>query len=871
MAYVEVLRVNRIGQITGTTGPAWPNLVDPTGRPLLTDTGPWNIRGLDLGANVLHPDGVRTYIFFGDAATTLTGTPPENADPVMWFDEPEPVRHGGHLALGWNFQLPSDVEGQDQWRYCVKCSALFWNGSDFKGRCFSGEDEPHLAMGINFTLPFEPTTVQGQHGWRFCVKCTCLFWKDDEGNPGLCPAGGSHDAAGLVFVIPVAPGDQGGQQDWRFCGGCHGLFFDGYPTKGICKGAAGGGVHLHCVTQSGKPSGPFDPIRAPDPIGYFGPNETPNGAFFWENRLYMFSGFDHERYAARRRPGLPQHGQWLFSKPDPTVAGAFDTEFLVSPKLGWCALDDARTKFESHFPLGFRFFLPHDLADPFGRSKGWRACKNCEAIFFAGDEPRRGICQRGGPHEADPTVPGDFTIDVDVPEDAQNQSNWHECDKCASLFWSLPGAEQGRCPAGGVHESTGRDFRIPHNSLDLTGTHQPDWRFCRKCGGLYWRGEAKAADVCPKDHGNHDAAGFNFLLPFRPGTSVDPAWRFCVLCRALFFEVADSVCPANHIPGHGRGPHVAAGWLFPLSFGLPASAERQTDWRRCHKCSGLFFDGSADKGHCPADNLGHEKALFGDNFALDHNPGADANMREDFRFCVRCHGLVRSDQPRTAPWSSPVVVRNARHPLLPQTTAEHGLVMVNFDWKKFHLSWMPLIPGERPRFDTMRRFHKRKGWTEEVDTTEGFELFSHLWERDISYTHVSAAWLDAPGCWIVLYAEAWDKMNRFSNPIVARFSLNLVDWTNAVMIFDPGREGAYGVWMHEPGVDRIHPDMPPPQDIKPGQSDQRGWAYGAFIIEKFTKWIPATRTLHLTYLMSTGSPYQVHLMETDLRLPDPVA
>jgi hypothetical protein len=40
----------------------------------------------------------------------------------LWFDEPAPLRNGGHLALGWNFQLPvigPGIEGQPDWQFCL--------------------------------------------------------------------------------------------------------------------------------------------------------------------------------------------------------------------------------------------------------------------------------------------------------------------------------------------------------------------------------------------------------------------------------------------------------------------------------------------------------------------------------------------------------------------------------------------------------------------------------------------------------------------------------------------------------------------------------------------------------------------------------
>lgn len=252
---------------------------------------------------------------------------------------------------------------------------------------------------------------------------------------------------------------------------------------------------------------------------------------------------------------------------------------------------------------------------------------------------------------------------------------------------------------------------------------------------------------------------------------------------------------------------------------------------------------------------------------LAHNPGADAHTREQLRFCVRCHGMVRADQYQWLTWTSPTVVDNAEHPVLRQRTGR-GVVMISFDGYRFSLSWLPLLPGRRPQFDTIRYFHAgRQSWSDFPDGSAGYELFAHPlpgWR----YTHVSASWLPGPRCWIVLFSAAFDGTNEFSEPIVARFSPNLIHWSEQVMMFEPS--SAYGVWMHDPDPtrgDTLTYAPPPPQ---PTDQNHPGWPYGAFLIDRYTTWNATSRNLTVVYLMSTSSPYQVQLMETTLVLPDPV-
>jgi hypothetical protein len=152
-----------------------------------------------------------------------------------------------------------------------------------------------------------------------------------------------------------------------------------------------------------------------------------------------------------------------------------------------------------------------------------------------------------------------------------------------------------------------------------------------------------------------------------------------------------------------------------------------------------------------------------------------------------------------------------------------------------------------------------------IDSTSGYELFAHPFPGQ--YTHVSASWLPGPRCWVVLFGTAGDKVNQ-DQPIMARFSPDLLTWSDEAPLFDPNREHAYGIWMHDPATgDRINPDLPPAQ---PPPQNSKAWAYGAFLIDRYTTWDPERRVLNLTYLMSPNSPYQVQLMETTVRLPDPI-
>jgi hypothetical protein len=877
VALIEVLATARYGQITGTshvnTGQPddredWPFLVDPTGAPLLTDTGKWNVRGVDEGANAVHSDG-RLYFFFGDVATDQSGNPPENSDLVAWTDEPSVHTHGGHQAMGLVFQLPeagSGVAGQDQWQFCLKCSSLFWNGDpNFKGVCPTGGAHDTFGLGLNFVLPFLPTDVQGQPQWRFCVQCAGLFWNGDPQSNGPCPAGQTHNPAGFEFVIPTAPAPTGGQPEWRFCVRCHGLFWDGEASKGLCLGSPGGGIHLRAVTADSHQTSLFDHFRAPDgsPLRYTGPLETPNGAFSFDRVMYVFAGIAQERWSHIARPENPAFGQYLFSKPNPADPGPWEIEFLVSPRLGWCALDSSRSSFGSHDVLGFLFVAPHDVAPSPSRMDGFRCCAKCEAVFHANGATGSGVCQRGGPHEADPRFPEVMSFERDAPEDEQNQSSWRVCSACQTLYFTGDGIS-GICPSGGQHAGGDPVLRIPHVSIREDRPDEPrqeHWRFCRKCFSLFWNGDDKFGGVCTLDGQRHERAGHDFLIRHHTpeGAGLQSGWRLCQHCGVLFTERS----PGPH-PCQAASTHEAIGWEFTLDVAGPETVTTQPHWRQCGKCTALFFDGFSDKGICPQDHEGH--VATPEEFQLVHNPGVDGGNRGSLQFCLRCHGLVRTDQPVSFPWLAPVVVDNSTHRALPSSTGK-GLVMIGFDWNNFRLAWMPLAEGSRPRLDSVQYFHRGKNkWSDKVDDDPGYELFTH--PHPGQYTHVSALWLNDAVCWVVLFSSAWNETGTFGEPIVARFSPDLLTWSDDVPVFDPDTSGAYGVWMHQPGSPlMINPKVPPSQ---PPGKDEPGWAYGAFILQPYTRFDQDTRVLDLHYLMSTASPYQVQLMHTVLRLPDPV-
>ncbi len=742
------LNTVRIGQITGSVYPIpgakgepdpamfqgdtkWDLLTDVQGWPLLNDTGGWGVRGLDEGANTEHNG--KLYFFFGDVATTDQRDcgNPINSDLVAWTDENTVLRHGGHLAMGYTFVLPHDLaedpQHQTNWRFCDKCSGLFFDGYPTKGVC-PLDGQGHHAAGYTFVLPHDvKEDGQNQSSWHFCTKCNGLFFYDPKPangviDKGACPKGGAHDDQGYTFVLPHdLAEDAQHQSNWRYCGKCHGLFFDGYPQKGICAASPGGGFHIQAVVKDNpdlrpRPrNGKFDPFSM-EGLGQTLTYEMANGAFSYGGKAYVLAGItDRTKQGEPARDGDPALGLYLVSKADPEQPGDYHWEYLFSPRIGKCPRDtDHRDWLESHAPLGYKFLLPFDGADTAGRTPAYSFCLKCASLFWNGDS-NKGACFGGGTHSGGGNH---FVLSHGVTDDAQNQAKWDRCTKCQTVFFNGY-ADNGFCPAGGSHSGAGENLLMPHPAGVEDSTHQANWRFCTKCKGMVYAGQ------------------------------------------------------------------------------------------------GSFFG-----------------------------------------------------------WVGPIVVNNADHASLPQTQGQ-GLVVFGYSFNDqapgVRLAWAPLVGGNAPRLPDFRYYTGQSTATSGGSQTPWSDdegQAARLFPFDKShYSHISAAWLAGPKRWIVLYSNAYGDDPKDANcggSIGARLGTTLSNWSDEITLFDAQREGAWGVYMHKDASDTINKKPPPSED--PTKPPHPGWAYGPFILNRFTEWNESSRELVIYYLLSLSSPYQVQLMSTKLHL-----
>lgn len=143
------------------------------------------------------------------------------------------------------------AETQGEWRWCTQCSGLFFNGFPRKGWCPASKTvqnggHGHVAQaagGTNLFLEYGdlPETKESQINWRFCEKCFQLFF-DGFPTKGMCPVDFQyHRAQGYNYrMLHDVPASDSDQEGWRFCEKCMVMFWEQSGTKTRCINNSGG-------------------------------------------------------------------------------------------------------------------------------------------------------------------------------------------------------------------------------------------------------------------------------------------------------------------------------------------------------------------------------------------------------------------------------------------------------------------------------------------------------------------------------------------------------------------------------------------------------------------------------------------------------
>src|SRR5215467_12823797 len=158
-----------------------------------------------LRANAARPLGEwlpDLFVRQATVAATIARTSPHHTKSTAMenipFRPPLHSRRGvlhlgqGMLAVGTPTTLLSFIcpaaaatGDQNQWRFCNKCQAMFFDGYPNKGRCPAGGG--HVAQGYEFILHHDDNRqrAQTQYHWRFCNKCHAMFWDGDKNKRSL--------------------------------------------------------------------------------------------------------------------------------------------------------------------------------------------------------------------------------------------------------------------------------------------------------------------------------------------------------------------------------------------------------------------------------------------------------------------------------------------------------------------------------------------------------------------------------------------------------------------------------------------------------------------------------------------------------------
>lgn len=124
------------------------------------------------------------------------------------------------------------------------------------------------------------------------------------------------------------------------------------------------------------------------------------------------------------------------------------------------------------------------------------------------------------------------------------QRNWRWCSKCQGMWFG--GNAAGPCPAGGTHTKAGSgNYSLLHNATGAPG--QSNWRWCSKCQGMWFGGNP--AGPCPAG-GKHVKAGSGSYTMAQAGPG-QQGWRWCAKCQGMWFSLNNAgACPAGG--GHSQ-------------------------------------------------------------------------------------------------------------------------------------------------------------------------------------------------------------------------------------------------------------------------------------------------------------------------------
>ena len=328
--------------------------------------------------------------------------------------------------------------------------------------------------------------------------------------------------------------------------------------------------------------------------------------------------------------------------------------------------------------------------------------------------------------------------------------------------------------------------------------------------------------------------------------------------------------PSPEPHGFRLTPVVRDGAFYPFTVRFPNEPATGTQLLRDDTPTGAFSYG----GKVHVFFAWHDASIPDHPFHSSLASSPDPSQPRPFQF----RGHISTKFSQVAPW----VITNSDVAGLPSAKGQ-GLVLFGQGGTPdghggVFLGWLPLESDRDPELSRMWYYSDAtdpsRRWT--TNASSAIPLFKTRW----FWSSLSVGRIPQTGLWILLYQRTL-RPKATEESIVARMARapsEFVDATEAgeIPIFTPAKDGAYRViagaadgtvlsrgFMHREGspvadgLDRLPPTI--------GGS---GFAYGAYLINRYTRWDAATRTVTIYYLMSTGMPYQVQLMRTEIEVRD---
>jgi hypothetical protein len=410
-------------------------------------------------------------------------------------------------------------------------------------------------------------------------------------------------------------------------------------------------------------------------------------------------------------------------------------------------------------------------------------------------------------------------------------------------------------PTAGAASPPAKNERICTTRItQLTGGYDPEGRICPN-DTTQWR----VAGVDLGANTEHKGKLYFFFGDVVP--TGDGSWP--PYDSDLIAYTQDSSPEPN---GFRITPVIRDGAFYPFTVHIPSGSPLGIQLLRNDTPTGAFsYDGKVYVFFA-----WHDRSKPDQPFRSSLASSPDPSQPAPFEWVVD----ISTKFSQVAPW----IIRNSEVTGLPSVNGDGLILFGQSATPDGHggvfLAWMPLQPGMAPDLSNLQYYTNApatgRRWTEKE--AAAVKLFKTKWP----WSSLSVGRVVEAGVWILLYQRT-ARPEAPEESIVARIAQRPWDFMDAteareIPIFTPDNDGGYRKVAGDgtvlsPGF--MHRENSPVADglnRLPPVIGGDGFAYGAYLLNRYTRWDATTRKLTIYYLMSTGMPYQVQLMRSEIRI-----